>query len=137
MRSRYTCLAQIRLCSTESFYGDWRSVPQSSRSEVRGTSKRGKNRENRDVPPCPSYSLLSTELFLFPAHPTLFIPFFVDASLSSWTSSLFLSFCPFSSSANDSRLFIPVFASHRSEGAFAFTFTRPPERTSSSLHTRT
>ena len=31
----------------------------------------------------------------------------VTASLSFATSSLFLSFCPFSASANDSRLFIP------------------------------
>lgn len=37
---------------------------------------------------------------------SLFIPFSVAASLSSSTS-LFLSFCPFSASANDSHLFIP------------------------------
>lgn len=40
-------------------------------------------------------------------RPGLFIPLSVTASLSSATSSLFLSFCPFSASANDSRLFIP------------------------------
>lgn len=40
-------------------------------------------------------------------RPGLFIPLSVTASLSFATSSLFLSFCPFSASANDSRLFIP------------------------------
>lgn len=59
--------------------------------------------------------------------PDLFIPFSVAGSLSSSTSSLFLSFCPFSASANDSRLFIPrlCIAPDLSEGAFAFTRLLP------------
>lgn len=65
---------------------------------------------------CCRLSRPSSSLFLFPLPPRatlsslptpgLFIPFSVASSLSSSTSSLFLSFCPFSASANDSRLFI-------------------------------
>lgn len=57
------------------------------------------------LPLFPSYSFFPSAL------PGLFIPFSVAGSLSSSTSSSssssFLSFCPFSASANDSRLFIP------------------------------
>lgn len=55
----------------------------------------------------------------------LFIPFSVASSLSSSTSSLFLSFCPFSASANDSRLFISrLYIARGRARVLSFAFVR-------------
>lgn len=59
------------------------------RDRYRKSSRSSSAAENRD----PSLLLPWARLPLFSAHPALFIPFSVAASLSSWTSLLY--FCPF------------------------------------------